>query len=239
MAVVKLRYIRSKSQIKKHLRYITHRRGEDGATITRPLFDNTGLTDKRAVYELIDAAARGTAFFKLMISPDPGKEDTRKDLDLARITRKTIGDLEKLLGRRLQFVATVHSADHTDKRHIHGFFLLQGRLSREKFRALRQVAYQTAGREARLQRKARDRIAENPRYRSLTRYHTFMRSLRRVRNVRKRTSSKLLSRSVQAVCTACGYGYMTGIPNYRIICPKCHARLKPNLSRRFRLALQR
>ena len=82
MAVVRLKYIRGKQQIKAHLRYITHRRGKTQEKITRLLFGRDGLTDKRAAYEMIDSAKRGTAFFKIMISPDPMKEDTHKDFDL-------------------------------------------------------------------------------------------------------------------------------------------------------------
>jgi hypothetical protein len=74
MAVVTLKYIKSKPQIKAHLRYITHRRGETRERITRLLFGRDGLTDKRAAYEMIDSGKRGTAFFKIMISPDPVKE---------------------------------------------------------------------------------------------------------------------------------------------------------------------
>jgi hypothetical protein len=80
MAVVKLKYIRGKQQIKAHLRYITHRRGETREKITRLLFGKDGLTDKRATYEMIDSVKRGTTFFKIMISPDPRQEDTYKDL---------------------------------------------------------------------------------------------------------------------------------------------------------------
>jgi predicted nucleotidyltransferase len=43
MAVVTLKYIRNKGQIKAHLRYITHRRGEAGDKITRALFNATRL----------------------------------------------------------------------------------------------------------------------------------------------------------------------------------------------------
>jgi hypothetical protein len=71
MAVVKLKYIRGKQQIKAHLRYIIHRRGETQEKITRALFGRDGLTDKRAAYEMIDSGKRGAAFFKIMISPDP------------------------------------------------------------------------------------------------------------------------------------------------------------------------
>ena len=142
MAVVKLRYSRSKPQIKAHLRYIIHRRGEREGAITRTLFDKDGLADKQAVYKLIDSAGRGTLFYKIMLNFDPVREDTYKDLDIQHITRQTISHLGKLLGRDLQFVATVHNADHTPLRHVHGFFLVQGRLSREKFQRASEYCLQ-------------------------------------------------------------------------------------------------
>ena len=102
-----------------------------------------------------------------MISPDPRQEDNYKDLDLQLVTRQTMLKLEKQLGRHFQFVATVHN-DHKPHRHVHGIFLLQGRLSKEEFRALAKTAYKTDTHSARLQRKARDRVREHLRYRSLT-----------------------------------------------------------------------
>jgi hypothetical protein len=214
MAVVKLKYIRGKEQIKAHLRYITHRRGETQEKITRLLFGRDGLTDKRAVYQMIDNAKQGIAFFKIMISPDPMKEDTHKDLDLQYITRQTLLKLEKQLGRHFQFVATVHN-DHRPHRHVHGIFLLQGRLSKEKFRALQVTAYKTATHSAHLQRKARDRVREHPWYRSLTQSVS----------VRRRGRAPRLP-SLRGGCLSCGYGQFTGIPHYLSYCPNCSARLK-------------
>src|SRR3954451_9963480 len=69
---------------KKSIRYITHRRGRDGKTVTRQLFGREGGTDKTEAYEKIDKARRGTTFFRIIISPDPALEDTLKDL--ARIS---------------------------------------------------------------------------------------------------------------------------------------------------------
>ena len=80
MAIVKLKYLRDRPHLKRHLRYITHRRGRDDGAITRVLFHAEGLTDRRSVYELIDAAPRGTVLYKFMINLDPVKEDTHKDL---------------------------------------------------------------------------------------------------------------------------------------------------------------
>jgi hypothetical protein len=97
MAVVRLKYIRGRQQIKAHLRYITHRRGQTKEKITRLLFGRDGLTDKRAAYHVIDSAKRGTAFFKIMINPDPKREDSHKDLDLQHVTRQTMLKLEKQL----------------------------------------------------------------------------------------------------------------------------------------------
>jgi hypothetical protein len=234
MAVVKLRYSRSKPQMKAHLRYIMHRRGEREGSITRTLFDKDGLSDKQAVYNLIDSASRGTLFYKIMLNFDPVREDTYKDLDIQHITRQTISHLGRLLGRDLQFVATVHNADHTPLRHVHGFFLVQGRLSREKFRELRKTAYKSANREARLLRAARDRVMQNPRYRSLTRHHAYMQSLRKAR-----AAMPHKRRSLQSGCSSCGYGQLTGIAINRIFCPNCNASLKPNLSQRRRFDLAR
>jgi hypothetical protein len=93
MAVVKLKYIRDKQEIKAHLRYFTHRKGREQEKITR--------------------------------------------------------------GRRLFFVAAVHN-DHTPIRHVHEVFLVQGRLSREHFRLLQEVARAESTRQAVLQRQARD-----------------------------------------------------------------------------------
>jgi hypothetical protein len=154
MSVVTLKYTRSKPKAAAHIRYITHRRGsETGETITRALFTDNGPTDKQAFYQALEAAGKGTIFFKFMISPDPRREDTLKDLDLQQITRTTIRKLERKLGRRLSFIATVHN-DHTPHRHVHGIFLSRGRLSRTAFKELAKTARFAA--EALLERRARD-----------------------------------------------------------------------------------
>ena len=75
---------------KASVRYIQHRRGRGGGRLTRTLFGSECLTDKHAVYSLIDASRRGMVFYKFMRSPAPAKEDTYKDLDVERITRQTI-----------------------------------------------------------------------------------------------------------------------------------------------------
>ena len=90
MAIVKARYVRGKSRIKAHLRYITHRRGMEGERITRPLFGKDGALSKQHIYGMIDATRPGAIFQKFVINFHPVKEDTRKDLNLWEITRKTL-----------------------------------------------------------------------------------------------------------------------------------------------------
>ena len=83
MAVVKLKYTRSRGAIKAHLRYIVHRPGKEWDTPTRELFQHNYLSvTKQYAYDLINAAPRNTIFYKMMINFHPQKEDTYKDLDL-------------------------------------------------------------------------------------------------------------------------------------------------------------
>ena len=222
--------MRGKARTKAHLRYITHRRGSDGKIITRALFDGYGLTEKRTFYEAIDSAKRGTLFYKIMISPDPSREDTNKDLDLQHITRQTILSLEKRLRLSLRFIAAVHNADHTPLRHIHGIFLLPGRLSSEEFYAIRRIAWMAATHEARLQRRLYERVRENPRYRRLVQYRTQTQSIYARRRGRGRRPLRM-----QGGCSQCGYGSFTGIPYYFSLCPVCRAPLRQYQRQRLRL----
>ena len=83
MAIVKLKYTRSKEGIKRHLRYIVHRPGKDMKKPTRELFQhNYQSVSKQYAYDLINGAPKGTVFYKMTINFHPRKEDTRKDLDL-------------------------------------------------------------------------------------------------------------------------------------------------------------
>jgi hypothetical protein len=49
MAIVKTKYVRGKSRIKAHLRYITHRRGLEGERMSRPLFGKDSLLSKQQI----------------------------------------------------------------------------------------------------------------------------------------------------------------------------------------------
>ena len=129
---------------KKSIRYITHRRGRDGKSVTRQLFGREGGSDKTEAYAKIDKVLRGTTFFRMMISPDPLTEDTLKDLDLREIMDQTMLALQsKYPKQQLEYFAAIHN-DHTDKRHVHVVALLRGRLTTDHLRELRTTATQQA-----------------------------------------------------------------------------------------------
>jgi hypothetical protein len=228
MAVVTLKYTRNKQEIKAHLRYFTHRAGRENEKISRTIFTNVGLTDKRDFYRQVATVGRGTVFFKFMISPDPKREDSLKDLDLPFITRRMIRKLEKAVGRRLFFVAAVHNADHTPIRHVHGIFLVSGRLSKEQFRLLQEVARAEATRGSGLLRRARDLALQHPRYQALA-------SGRRLL-IRRRGAARVPK--VQPGCRTCGFGEFGGLPAYKTHCPLCRTSLKEERPVRFRLDRQ-
>jgi hypothetical protein len=228
MAVVTLKYIRNKEQIKANLRYFTHRSGREKEKKTRPIFTNVGETDKQEFYKQVSLAGRGTLFYKFMISPDPKREDSLKDLDLLYITRRTIRKLEKAIDRRLFFVAAVHNADHTPLRHVHGIFLVKGRLSKEQFKTLQEVACAEATTGARLLRRARDIAVLHPRYQTLAQ--------KRRLSLHGRGGGRVPK--VQPGCTRCGFGEIGGLPAYKRNCPMCRASLKQERPVRLRLDRQ-
>jgi hypothetical protein len=214
MAIVKARYVRGKPRIKAHLRYITHRRGMDGEAVTRPLFGKEGALSKLQIYDMIDAAKRGAVFHKFVINFHPLREDTRRDLNLWELTRKTLEQIKTQFGQAVPFVATIHD-DHTALRHVHGFFIVEGRLSKEEFGKIRGL-WKVASFEARRQRGRLDRMRSSQRYQKLLplienykRKHQQGRG-RRMRDIR-----------TQPACGRCGYGGMSGMPAYLLICPSC------------------
>src|ERR671915_412250 len=165
MAIVKTKYIRGKSRIKAHLRYITHRRGLDIGRITRPLFGRDGPLSKLQIYEMIDAVRRGTVFHKFVINFHPVKEDTRKDLNLWKLTRKTLEQIKTQFGESVPFVATIHD-DHTLLRHVHGFFIVEGGLPKEEFAKIKGL-WKVASAEVGRQRNRLDRMRQSLGYQKL------------------------------------------------------------------------
>jgi predicted Zn-ribbon and HTH transcriptional regulator len=214
MAIVKARYVRSKPRIKAHLRYITHRRAEMGERVTRPLFGREGTLSKQQIYDMIDAAKRGAVFHKFVINFHPQREDTRRDLNLWELTSKTLEHIKTQFGEAVPFAATIH-ADHTALRHVHGFFMVEGRLSKEEFGKIRGL-WKVASWEARRQRYRLDRMRESLRYKKLI---PLLDNYQRKREQMKGRGSKTLR--TQPACPRCGYGRLTGMPAYLLTCPGC------------------
>lgn len=144
MAIVKISsYTRSRGAAKASVRYITHRPGADARVTTRPLFTTDGEVSKFDAYTMIDEAKRGSVYFRIIISPDPQKEDTSKDLYLWQITEQTILTLEDRLNIHVPFIATEHN-DHSGNRHVHLLACLKGRIEKTDLKALRESATEAA-----------------------------------------------------------------------------------------------
>src|SRR5215813_9274593 len=202
MAVVKLKYTRSRGAIKAHLRYIIHRPGKERERLTRELFHHNYLSvTKQYAYDLINTAPRGTVFYKMTINFHPVKEDTRKDLDLHHITSLTVREMQERIRRSIPFVATIHNGHaNTDLRHIHALCLVQGRLSKVEFATLKTL-WQIVTAEVRFQRRARDRVQKRFRTRFLAQarvLYQYSPSTQRYRGHQ--------SLSMQPGCFNCGYG---------------------------------
>src|SRR5436309_396946 len=118
MAIVKASYTRKPPNIKASLRYYTHRPTIEGRRGTRELFREWGKLTKPDVYRMIDGAQKGTYFYRLVLSPDPNSEDREKNINLERLTRRTLARFanHKRQGA-ITFAAVAHT-DHTDKRHV-------------------------------------------------------------------------------------------------------------------------
>jgi hypothetical protein len=139
MAIVKASYTRKGRAAKASVRYIENRPGKDGARVVRTLFKADGKVSRADVYDMIDQAANGSYFFRLVISPDPKGEDKDKNLSLREITERTIQSLEDRFKRPLQWVAAIH-ADHAEHRHVHAIAIVPGRLQVQDFQRMRSAA---------------------------------------------------------------------------------------------------
>jgi hypothetical protein len=167
MAFFKARYVKKgkaeRKRAKATIRYITHRPGKDKENMFRQLFGHDGLLEKDDAYEAIDAAPKGTYFYRMIINPDPKKEDTRRDLYLQGITKQTIIRLEERLDLvgKIHFFAAVHN-DHSPLRHVHLLVLVPGKLPKDVIAELHQAATDEAIR----QRQQLDQMREAQRVRT-------------------------------------------------------------------------
>ena len=163
MAIVKATYTRTVRTAKASVRYIEHRPGRDGTKLQRTLFNPDGKVERGDAYTMIDQAAKGSYFFRLVISPDPQREDSDKNLALRELTEKTIQSLEDRFQRPLQWVAAVH-ADHAEHRHVHAIAIVPARLQVQDFQRMRRAATEAALEQRRhldLSREAREQSQEH------------------------------------------------------------------------------
>lgn len=143
MAIVKANYTRKGGIAKASVRYIENRPGRDGTKIHRTLFNADGKLARGDVYAMIDQADKNSYFFRLVISPDPQREDSDQNLMLRELTEKTIQSLEDRFQRPLQWVAAIH-ADHAEHRHVHAIAIVPERLQVQDFQRMRSAATQEA-----------------------------------------------------------------------------------------------
>jgi hypothetical protein len=235
MAVVVIKwFFRSKKTAKERLSYIAGRPGKEKEDMSRPLFGFGGQMSREQAERMIANAPKGTIFFPIILSPDPTRENTEKDLDLWHVTRQTFVVLERRLHLEgnIQFIAAEHN-DHTEIAHIHSIALIKGgRIGKEELRLLRQAATQ----EALLQRHARDVVRDH------AHVHTLRRQKSPVAIPKHAVEGRRRGRGVgpvrtQGGCLQCGYGNLTGIPRSYVFCPNCHKRLKRERSAGITLAV--
>ena len=140
MAVVKANYVRKgrseRVTAKANIRYIQERPGRDKEKLTRPLFNNAGVLGRHEAYQFIDEEGRkGRFFYRFKLSPDPVKEDTKRDLNMQKLTRQMMQSLEKRLKTTIPWAGALHD-DHTDKRHVHILAAIPRRLQKYELEAL-------------------------------------------------------------------------------------------------------
>jgi hypothetical protein len=165
MAIVKANYVKrgegEKGRAKATIRYIQHRKGLDGATITRQLFGSDGPLDRHEAYRMIDEASKGSLFYRFILSPDPTKEDTGRDLDMRDLTDQTLQELEDLVHQPLLWVAAIHD-DHSPNRHCHVVAIVPKRLYVKDFQRLRHRATQACREQRRFLELGRTHERERP-----------------------------------------------------------------------------
>ncbi len=125
--------------------------GNGRERITRTLFSWDGAMERKDAYRMIDEAAKGSVFYRFVLSPDPKTEDTKRDLSLRRVTETMMHSLEEHIHKQVTWVGAIH-ADHAPHRHVHILAIVPGRLQRQEFAALPQVLRGAATQDALEQR---------------------------------------------------------------------------------------
>jgi hypothetical protein len=147
MAIFKANYVKrgqtAQALAKASVCYIQHRRGKDGERITRTLFGSDGAMERLDAYQMIDEAAKGSFFYRIVLSPDPKREDNDHDLDMRDIARQTILALEGLLDQSVLWVGAIHN-DHAPHLHAHLIAIVPQKLNVKDLGILRQATTEAA-----------------------------------------------------------------------------------------------
>jgi hypothetical protein len=99
--------------------------------------------ERQDAYQMIDEAAKGSFFYRFILSPDPKKEDRNHDLDMRDIARQTILALEEHLGQSILWVGATHD-DHAPHLHAHLVAIIPQKLTVKDFTLLRQATTEAA-----------------------------------------------------------------------------------------------
>jgi len=208
MAVMKANFVKrgqgAAARAKATIRYIQHRRGKDGQTITRQLFGSDGPMDRADAYRMIDDAKQGSLFYRFVLSPDPRREDGKKDLDMRDLAEQAMRRLEERVGQPVLWVGALH-ADHAPHRHVHVVAIVSKRLHVSDLAALRERATEAVLEQRRMLDLSRGRARERP--------YPAIPTLR----------STLLTSRFQSVATGRASSRTSFVPIRTCTCPRCGA----------------
>jgi hypothetical protein len=131
MAVVRANYckkgVSERKLAKANIFYIQTRPGRNKERHSRLLFGPSGTMGRHEGYQFITEAPKGSYFYRLKLSPDPKREDVKRDLNMHKLTRAMMKGLEKRLKTVIPWAAVLHN-DHTDIRHVHILAVIPRRL---------------------------------------------------------------------------------------------------------------
>jgi hypothetical protein len=126
---------------KANIYYIQMRPGAHKEKRIRTLFGSGGSIGRYEAYQFITDAPTGTYFYRLKLSPDPKREDIKRDLHMQKLTRTMMRALEKRLQTPLAWAGALHD-DHTNIRHVHVLAALPRRVHTYELELLIQEATQ-------------------------------------------------------------------------------------------------
>jgi hypothetical protein len=131
MAVVRANYckkgVSERKIAKANIYYIQTRPGRNKERQSRLLFGPSGTMGRAEANQCITEAPKGSYFYRLKLSPDPKREDVKRDLNMHKLTRAMMKGLEKRLKTAISWAGSLHD-DHTDIRHVHILAVIPRRL---------------------------------------------------------------------------------------------------------------